>query len=97
MVFPSVYVMDVPETFNSIIYATMQPTTADNLYINFINLSDHPDVHPLLIESLELAALNQQPIPESTTIFTDDKAPVEWITNNMVLRFMMFGDMEILQ
>ena len=97
MVFPSVYVMDVPDTFNSIIYVTMQPTSADNLYINFIDLSDRADVHPLLIESLQIAALNLQPTPESTTVFTDDLAPIEWITNNMVLRFMMFGDMEILQ
>jgi spermidine synthase len=97
MVFPSVYVMDVPDTFNSIIYATSQPTSADNLYINFIELSDRADVHPLLIESLQITALNLQPIPESTTVFTDDLAPVEWITNNMVLRFMLFGDMEILQ
>jgi spermidine synthase len=97
MVYPSVYVMDVPDTFNSIIYATMQPTSADNLYINFIDLSDRADVHPLLIESLQIAALNLQPTPQSTTVFTDDLAPIEWITNNMVLRFMMFGDMEILQ
>ena len=97
MVFPSVYVMDVPDTFNSIIYATTQSTSADNLYINFIELSDRADVRPLLIESLQITALNLQPIPESTTVFTDDLAPVEWITNNMVLRFMLFGDMEILQ
>jgi hypothetical protein len=96
-VFPSVYVMDVPDTFNSIIYATMQPTTADNLYINLFDLSDRADVHPLLIESLQITALNLQPTPESTTVFTDDLAPIEWITNNMVLRFMLFGDMEILQ
>jgi spermidine synthase len=96
-VFPSVYVMDVPETFNSIIYATTQPTTADNLYLNFIGLADRADVHPLLIDALQTTVLNQQPLPESTNIFTDDLAPVEWITNNMVLRFILFGDMEILQ
>ena len=96
-VFPSVYVMDVPETFNSIIYATKQTTTADNLYVNLFALSEDGDVHPLLIEAIEITALNLQPLPESSTIFTDDLAPIEWITNNMVLRFMLFGDMEILQ
>ena len=89
--------MDVPDTFNSIIYATRQETSADNLYINFIELSERSEVHPLLIESLQVAALNLQPLPASTSIFTDDLAPVEWITNNMVLRFLFFGDMEILQ
>jgi len=97
MVFPSIYVMDVPDTFNSIIYATMQPTSVENFYINLFELSDRADVHPLLNEALQVTAFNLQSTPESTTVFTDDLAPVEWITNNMVLRFMLFGDMEVLQ
>ena len=96
-VFPSVYVMDVPDTFNSIIFATQQPTSTDNLYINYYELSKLEDVHPLLLESLQVSALNLKPLPEPSTIFTDDLAPIEWITNNMVLRFMLFGDMEVLQ
>ena len=96
-VFPSVYIMDVPDTFNSIIYATQQPTSTDNLYINLFNLSEQDDVHSLLVESLQVSALNLQPTPERTTVFTDDLAPIEWITNNMVLRFMLYGDMEVLQ
>jgi len=96
-VFPSVYVMDVPETFNSIIYATQQPTSVENLYLNLFELSESQNVHPLLIEALQITVLNLQPTPESSTVFTDDLAPIEWITNNMVLRFMLFGDMEVLQ
>jgi spermidine synthase len=96
-VFPSVYVMDVPETFNSIIYATKQPTTEEYLFTNLFELTENPDVHPLLIEAMKITALNLKPVSESGTIFTDDLAPIEWITNNMVLRFMLFGDMEILQ
>lgn len=96
-VFPSVYVMDVPETFNSIIYATQQPTSEENLYLNLFELAESEEVHPLLIEALQITALNLQPTLESNTVFTDDLAPVEWITNNMVLRFMLFGDMEVLQ
>ncbi len=96
-VFPSVYIMDVPDTFNSIIYATKQPTSMDNLFVNLFALSEQDDVHPLLIEALQVAALNLQPLPEATMIFTDDRAPIEWITNNMVLRFLFYGDMEVLQ
>jgi hypothetical protein len=44
-----------------------------------------------------VTALNLQPMPEASTVFTDDLAPIEWITNNMVLRFMLYGDMEVLQ
>lgn len=96
-VFPSIYVMDIPETFNSIIYATQQPTAVENVYLNLFELSENQYVHPLLIEALQITALNLKPIPESSTVFTDDLAPIEWITNNMVLRFMLFGDMEVLQ
>ncbi len=96
-VFPSVYVMDVPNTFNSIIYATVQPTSIDNLYQNLIYMYTHPDVHPLLVNAVEQVVQYQQPVPDSQVVFTDDRAPIEWITNNMVLSYVLFGDMEALK
>jgi spermidine synthase len=96
-VFPSVYVMDVPETFNSIIYATVQSTEITNLYDNLLYLYTRQDVHPLLIEAIERMIKNQQPLPKSQVVDTDDLAPVEWITNSMVLNYILFGDMEVLK
>jgi spermidine synthase len=96
-VFPSVYIMDVPESFNSIIFATVKPTSVDNLYRNLFELLDRQDVHPLLKEALQITALNLQPTPTAATVFTDDLAPVEWITNNMVLRYMLLGDLEVIR
>jgi predicted membrane-bound spermidine synthase len=96
-VFPSVYVMDVPGTFNSIIYATMQPTMVENFYNNLIYLYTRPDAHPLLVEAMENFVKFQQPTPEISTVYTDDLAPIEWITNSMVLNYLMFGDMETLR
>jgi predicted membrane-bound spermidine synthase len=96
-VFPSVYVMDVPNTFNSIIYATVQPTDIKNLYQNLLYLFTRPDVNPLLIQAIELMIMNQQKTPDSKTIYTDDLAPIEWITNRMVLNYVLFGDMEALK
>jgi len=96
-IFPSVYVMDVPYTFNSIIYATAQPTTIDNLYQNLIYMYTHPNTHPLLVNAVEQVVRYQQPVPESKVVFTDDLAPIEWITNNMVLSYVLFGDMEALK
>jgi spermidine synthase len=93
-VFPSVYVMDVPGSFNSIIYATRQPTQIDNLYSNLASLYGQPDVHPLLVRSLERVVVNLQPTPESQTVYTDDWSPIEWITNRMVLSYVLFGDLE---
>jgi spermidine synthase len=96
-VFPSVYVMDLPDTFNSIIYATAQPTDITNLYKNYVALQTRPDIHPLLNEAVQRLIVYQQPTPQSQTVFTDDRAPIEWITNNMVLGFVLFGGMEELK
>ena len=96
-VFPSLYVMDVPGSFNSVIYATRQPTRIENLYANLLALNAQPDVHPLLIRSLERVAFNLQPDPPTSMVYTDDRAPIEWITENMVLDYVLFGELDALQ
>jgi len=96
-IFPSVYVMDIPGTFNSMLYATLQPTDAANLDHNLLALSMRADVPPLLLESISLAWENLQPAPQHTTVFTDDLAPIEWITNNMILDFVLHGEIKTLQ
>jgi len=97
MIFQSVYVMDVPDTFNAMVYATLQPTSATNLDVNLLTLSMRGDVHPLLLASMSLASANLRPAPQQTIVFTDDLAPVEWITNDMIINFMLHGEIETLQ
>jgi len=87
-VFPSVHIVDLPGTFNSVVFATMQPTTADNLAINYANLSAHSETPAWLFQTMELALGNLQPTPTPGPIFTDDLAPVEQITNAMVLDYL---------
>jgi predicted membrane-bound spermidine synthase len=96
-VFPSIYVMDLPNTFNSIIYATVRPTTIENLYQNWLYLKTQPEVHPLLLHAIEIAISYQQPTPVSQTVYTDDLAPVEWVTNTMILSYVLTGDMDDLR
>jgi spermidine synthase len=96
-VFPSVYVMDIPGTFNSMIYATRQSTQQENLNSNMVALSVSQGVDPLLVTSIYETWVNLQPTPEKSIVFTDDLAPIEWITNNMVLNYVLFGDVENLQ
>lgn len=93
-VFPSVHVMDVPGSFNTIVYATVQPTTFDNLAVNYQLLLERGDGHPLLVESMALTLTNRQPTPPVKVVYTDDWSPIEWITNNMVLSYVLFGDLE---
>jgi spermidine synthase len=95
-VFPSVYVMDVPFSFNSIVYATIQPTTLDNLYANFEYLQV-AGAHPLLWTSVNTTILNMQPTPNSHTVYTDDLAPIELVTNQLVLDFVLTGGVEELK
>jgi len=96
-IFPSIYVMDIPGTFNSMIYATLQPTEAANLDRNLLALSTRASSPPLLLKSMSLTWVNLQPAPQRTTVFTDDLAPIEWITNNMILNFVLHGEMDTLQ
>ena len=93
-VFPSVYVMDVPGSFNSIVYATRQPTNAANLALNLAALEQSGTAHPLLLDAIRRAVVYQQPTPPPGLVFTDDRSPVEWITNTMVLSFIFSGEVE---
>jgi hypothetical protein len=47
---------------------------------------------PALLRSATARALdNLQPTPVSDVVFTDDWAPVEQLTNSIVLRFILEG------
>jgi spermidine synthase len=96
-IFPSIYVMDVPGTFNSILYATLQPTSAENLFDNLARLQAEGDTHPLLVESISLAWTNLAPTPQQTVVFTDDRSPIEWLTNNLILNFLLESGAEVLE
>jgi spermidine synthase len=96
-IFASVHVMDVPDTFNSMIYATVQPTNPSAISANYASLSERGGVHPLLLEAIFRADFYMQPEFQQDKVYTDDLAPIEWITNDMVLNYVLFGEMENLQ
>ena len=89
VVFPSVYIMDVPGTYNSMIYATVQPTRWQNLEENLAILMQDDDINDTLLHSMRIVLLNMRPVPDGGIIFTDDKAPIEQITNQMVLHSIL--------
>jgi len=95
--FPSIYVIDIPNTFNSIVYATLQPTSVKNLEANLVALMTQPEVNSLLTDSMAITWTNLQPDPVHTVVFTDDLAPIEWMTNNLMLNFLLHGDMSTLK
>src|SRR5512143_1028000 len=51
-IFPSIYTLDIPGSLNTMIFATKQKTTPENLSLNFLALSQEPNIHPLLLASM---------------------------------------------
>ncbi len=96
-VFPSVHVMDLPDSFNSILFATVQPTQVDNLIENFTTLTLAGDTPQVLLQAAATTINNLQPTPPKGAIFTDDFAPIEWITNDMILDYFISGEVESLK
>ena len=96
-VFPSIHIMDIPGTLNTMIFATKQPTKAADFAANLSILYHDPHVHPLLLGTMETTFANMKPGYETTQVFTDDRAPIEWIVNDMVVRFALSGQLEGLQ
>jgi spermidine synthase len=92
--FPTVHSIDVPGSLNTILVATAQPTTADTLLTNLNSLDT--GANPLLRQALETAQNNLVPTLSSEIIFTDDRAPVETITDSLVIRYLLEGGMEAL-
>ncbi len=96
--FPSVHVMDIPGTYNSILFATVQPTRAENLLENFMALSKPGSgANPLLLDTMGVTLTNLQPAPGPGVVFTDDKAPIERMTNNLILSFLFSPGVEAVQ
>jgi len=96
-VFPAVHVMDLPDSFNSILFASMQPTTSQNLIDNFSALEKNPETPRVLLQAMASTINNLQPAPINGAVFTDDWAPIEWITNDMIFDFFTSGSAETLQ
>jgi len=86
-VFPTVHAVDVPGSLNTILVATVQPTTRENLLMNMAALQ--PEEHPLLLAAVETAAENLVPAVASGPIFTDERASVEAMTDALVIRYLL--------
>ena len=96
-IFPSIYTVDIPGSLNTMIFATRQKTQPENFAINLVKLSQDSSVHPLLISTMQTTFANLKSGYEVTTVFTDDHAPIEWIVNDMVVKFIFEGGTKYLQ
>lgn len=92
-VFPSVFVADVPYSMNSILFATLQPSSLQNLLDNYRAVKTAGNVPQDLLTVLEWTIQNLQPTPTTGMVFTDDRAPIEQLTNAMVIQFVLSGQL----
>lgn len=85
-VFPSVHAIDVPNSYNTVLVATVRETSPENLRANRALIGD-PDLAQIVDEALA----NLRPVPEGGPVLTDDRAPVEAMTHAMVLQYWRFA------
>lgn len=91
-VFATIYISDVPDSFNTLIFATVKETTLDNFMANYVYLMNDPQTPPLLLNVMATTYAGLQPLPETTQlVFTDDHAPVEQVTNSIIFNFLLSG------
>jgi spermidine synthase len=87
-VFPSAHVIDVPNSLNAVVVATVQPTEAGNLEANLPGLEGDEFLYPTALN----AAAQLRPTQPSQVVFTDDRAAIELMTNALVFEFILKGE-----
>ncbi len=85
--FADTHVIPVPDSFNAIVVATVQPSSVDNLKRNLAAVDD-----PYLSQVGAWALDNWRPIGAGGPVFTDDRAPVERLTNLVMMRYFLEGE-----
>ena len=81
-VFPSVYIIDVPSAYNSLVVGTRRPTSLENFVRNMEALT-----HPLLREVAAEAFPHIRVAGEEGLLLTDDHAPVEHLVHRLILSY----------
>lgn len=86
-VFPSVHAVDVPGSLNTLLIGTRGPTSSDSVAAQLAGLPD--DAPALLREALQASVGNGVTLAGNGLVLTDDRAPVETISDSIVLRYLL--------
>ncbi len=84
-VFPSVYVFNVPGTFNTEVMATMQPTLLNTFKANLAQFAPTSVMGQVASEVVPVVT---QGHANGGLVFTDDRAPIEQITDQLLLNYI---------
>jgi spermidine synthase len=85
--FGAVHAINLSDTFNTVIVATPGETQSSNLAANRAQ-----DLHPLARDSISRALDSLYTLTGKGVVFTDDRAPVERLTNAIILRYLLVGE-----
>ncbi len=84
-VFPSVYVFNVPGTFNTEVMGTMNRTSIDTFRSNLASI---PPTTVMGRVANEVVPVVTQGHPDGGLVFSDDRAPIEQITDQLLLNYI---------
>jgi len=84
-VFPNVYTFNVPGTFNTEIMATKQATSIDTFKSNLARIPPQTTMGQV---ASEVSSVVEQAQPDGGIVFTDDRAPIEQITDQLLLNYI---------
>src|SRR5258708_5700015 len=85
-VFSNVYTFDVPGTFNTEIMATVQPTSISTFQNNLTQFA--PGSVMAQVASEVSPVVSQGHPQHGGIVFTDDRAPIEQITDQLLLSYI---------
>ena len=84
-VFPSVYLFNVPGTFNTEVMATVQPTSIATFRANLAQFASTSVMGEVVNE---VSPVVTQGHADGGVVFTDDRAPIEQITDQLLLNYI---------
>ncbi len=85
LVFPSVYTFNVPNTFNTEIMATKEPTSIATFQKNLARFTPEETLGQVASEVLPVV---KEGHPDGGLVFTDDRSPLEQITDQLLLNYI---------
>jgi predicted membrane-bound spermidine synthase len=93
-IFPTIYITDLSGSFNSILFATNSETSLQNFLDNYLVLNQNPESNQFVLGVMAATYAGLQENPNTGMVFTDDLAPIEGITNSMIMQFFFSGELE---
>ena len=85
LVFPSVYTLNVPGTFNTEVMATVQPTSISTFRANLAQFAPTSVMGQV---ASEVSPVVREGHADGGIVFTDDRAPIEQITDQLLLSYI---------